>query len=128
MDVIHFQAQKHSPLFKSLSPSLSGHTPLPLIMKCRNTAPCFIACTTPEMINNPCLVTIHHVSAREEDETVMKCPISTHTTTDQHSNRSHWVKPPFSHQLGSRCICSDLGVPLLHSFHGNADAMGSSWS
>lgn len=42
-----------SPLFKSLSPSLSGHTPLLLIIKCRNTASCFIACATPEMINNP---------------------------------------------------------------------------
>lgn len=66
-----------SPLFKSLSPSLSGHTPLLLIIKCRNRAPCFITCATLEMINNPCLVTIYHVSARQEEETVMKCPITT---------------------------------------------------
>ena len=66
-----------SPLFKSPSPSLSGHTPLLLIIKCRNTAPCFITCATPEMINNPCLVTIYHVLAGREEEMVMKCPITT---------------------------------------------------
>lgn len=79
MDVIHFPAPKtlSSPLFKSFSPSLSGHTTLRLIIKCRNRAPCFIASATPEMINNPYLVTIYHVSARQAREAVMKSPITT---------------------------------------------------
>lgn len=112
-----------SPLFKSLSPSLSGHTPLLLIIKCRNRAPCFIACGTPEMINNPCLVTIYHVSARQEEETVMKCPIT--TWLQPSAATAHRVKPPFSHQLGSRCSRSDLGDPLLPRCHGNTNATGS---
>lgn len=60
------------------------------------------------MINNPCLVTIHHVSARQEEETVMKSPIT--TCLQPGAATASRVKPPFSHQLGSRCSRADLGT------------------
>lgn len=53
-------------------------------------------------------MTIYQVSARQEEESVMKCPITMATS-----------------QLGSRCSHSDLGDPLLSRCHGNTDAMGS---
>lgn len=110
MDVIHFSA---APLSPRLSLNLSLHLyqerpPLLLIIKYVNRARCFTACVTPGMINCTYLVTIHHVSGRqEEEETLMKSPITTCLQPKAATSPRSPISP------GSRCSLSDLGDPLL---------------
>lgn len=93
-----------SPLFKSLSPSFSRHTPPPLIIKFRNRAQCFITCTTPEMINNPCLVTICHVCARQKEEPLNEMS-KNGSTTVRHSPIS---SAPGALTLTLETLCSPV--------------------
>lgn len=96
-------------LFKSLFPSLSGHIPLLLNIKCRNRAQHFITGATPEMINN-----------RVWWQFIMSVLGRRNSQYNKMSNNNMATA-----QLVSRCCHTDLGAPLLPRCHGNTDAMGS---
>lgn len=106
-------------LFKSFPLPLYQDIFLPFASpRRRNRASCFIARATPHLppphphqkwLTAAFRCQFITSEPRQEEESVMKCPITTGASV----------------RLGSRCARSDLGDPLPPCCHGDADATGS---